>query len=355
MRKKRPDYHTVKEYLTHEFEARVRGLWMKAAEKSSLEELKAWLEDPQRTVDDVKDLGKRMQQERISKQAVSLYEIEMLDDETDSDPVFLNTLIQNRDLELFWDLRHAVKHGHVGHMEDLLPELLVFFSGSKNSNYAKEMYELLQIMRHETTPEIRHAIREHCFLVNMEGRSDSFYPIDQRQEINNRGILEYGPAPQGRTTWEDYEKICPLVPFFTKFTRHFQDSVEGIQKQSHIHKVPAWEKDLITLARDHAHTKLLTPVSGREFATKSDQAKDFYKQGSISLQNSKSLANYATKRQMYFKSRVTTNDFSYYHERSTDNDDSITQTTPPFTPPESHRSWSPALPSPSPEPLDPPN
>ncbi|CUA73555.1 leucine--tRNA ligase [Rhizoctonia solani] len=268
MRRKRPDYHTVKEYLMHEFEARVRGLWIQGAGKSTLAKLKGWLEDPQRTVDDIEALGQRIQQERISKQAVSFYEIEISESNTKVDDIFRNMLIQNRDLELFWDLRHAIKHGHVGHMEDLLPELLVFFSGSKNSNYAKEMYQLLQVMRHEITPEIRHAIREHCFLVNMEGRHNSFYPIDLRQELNNAGIREFGPAPQGRTSWEDYEKICPLVPFFSKLTRRVQGSVKGIRRQSHIHKVPAWEKDLATLMRDHASTELLTAVPGRELATR---------------------------------------------------------------------------------------
>ncbi|KAG8720932.1 hypothetical protein FRC08_017169 [Ceratobasidium sp. 394] len=46
MRRHRPDYHLVKEYLMHEFESRVRGLWLLVAGTHTLDELKAWLEDP---------------------------------------------------------------------------------------------------------------------------------------------------------------------------------------------------------------------------------------------------------------------------------------------------------------------
>lgn len=120
-----------------------------------IEELQTWLEDPGRTPEDILAAGKRIQRERFSKQAVSLYDVEMNEQEEKADPVFLNTLVQKRDLKLFWDFKDAVKHGNVGHMEDLLPELLVFFTGGRNTNYAKQMYELLQTMWHESTPEIR--------------------------------------------------------------------------------------------------------------------------------------------------------------------------------------------------------
>lgn len=154
MRKKRPDYHTVKEFFMHEFEARARELWQWATGTNSLDELKAWIEAPGRTPKDILNAGERIQLERISKQAVSLYAMEMeLSD--DPDPVFLNTLIQTRDLELFWDLRHAVKHGLVGHMEDLIPDLLVFLTGGRNTNYARQMYEILQILYHESSDAIR--------------------------------------------------------------------------------------------------------------------------------------------------------------------------------------------------------
>ncbi|KAF8598909.1 hypothetical protein BDV93DRAFT_450364, partial [Ceratobasidium sp. AG-I] len=134
MREKRPDYHTVKEYLMRKFEAHIRGLWLRVTGTTSIDELKAWLGNQNCTPKDILEAGQRIQREH-SKQAVSLYEVESEALGAEADPVFLNTLVQNRDLELFWDLRDAVKYGHVGHMEDLLPEMLVFFTGGRNSNY----------------------------------------------------------------------------------------------------------------------------------------------------------------------------------------------------------------------------
>ncbi|KAG8694403.1 hypothetical protein FRC08_008515 [Ceratobasidium sp. 394] len=108
--------------------------------------------------DDILKAGQRIQHEYISRQAVSLYSLKMEEFPETTNPFFLNTLVQNCDLEMFWDLRHTVKNGKVGHMEDLIAELLIFFTGGWNSNYAKQMYEILQILYHKLTPAIRHSI-----------------------------------------------------------------------------------------------------------------------------------------------------------------------------------------------------
>lgn len=152
MHKKRPDYHTVVELLMHDFEARIRSLWMWATGTASLEELIAWVQDPNRTAKQILEVAQRIQSQRVSSQAVSECRQHLGEHK---DEVLLGTLITTRDLMLHWNLRHAVKHGHVGHMEDLLPELLIYFTGAGNKNYAQQMYEILQLLYHETTPAIR--------------------------------------------------------------------------------------------------------------------------------------------------------------------------------------------------------
>ncbi|KAF8594259.1 hypothetical protein BDV93DRAFT_565624 [Ceratobasidium sp. AG-I] len=312
MRSTRPDYHTVKELLQHEFEARVQGLWLWATDTTSLEELREWLECPDRTPDDIYHAGERIQRERVSKSAVSLYRCEMEDSLVDAtDPVLFNTLIQNRDLLVFWDLVHDVKHGHVGHMEDLLPDLLVYFAGGKHAHYAKQMYELLQLLNHECTPAIRYAILENCFLVNTAGRPNSFYPIDKRQELNNAGIRAYAPPPQGGSTWEQYEQMSVLVPTYAEIVKHVETSITR-GRRSKIHKDPPWERDVMVLLNDQAKTNLHNSVPSRALAKSSDKGKDFIQLGTIKLQDGKSLAAYAEQRELYFKSRVTTNDLSCY-------------------------------------------
>lgn len=74
----------------------------------------------------------------------------------------------------------------------------------------------------------------------MKGRKDSFYPVDQRQELSNKNIrvriynglglflmriYEYGPPPQGGTTWEDYEKRSPIIPLLADVVEHVETRV----------------------------------------------------------------------------------------------------------------------------------
>ncbi|KAG9081759.1 hypothetical protein FS749_007414 [Ceratobasidium sp. UAMH 11750] len=222
MRKARPDYHNVVEFLLHEFEARVRGFWMWVTDTSSLEDLVVWANHPDRTAQEILELGRKIQSQRVSSQAVSECQ-QTLDEHQDE--TFLGTLATTRDLMIHWDLHHAVKHGHVGQMEDVIPELLIYFTGAHNKNYARQMYETLQLLNYETTPAIREAIRSYCWLVNMQGREDSFYPVDMRQEHNNAGIRRHGPPPQGGSTWAEIGAASSIIPTLMDVVEQVEDSV----------------------------------------------------------------------------------------------------------------------------------
>ncbi|KAG8753923.1 hypothetical protein FRC12_011370 [Ceratobasidium sp. 428] len=311
MRKVRADYHTVKECLMHTCEASIRDCWLEATQTTTLDELKTWMNDPTRTVEEVLDLGKRIQRTRVSRQAPPLYQAHLRRSGEQPDEVFMATLLRNRDLELYWDLGHAVKHGDVGHMEDLIPDLLSYFTGSGNANYARQMYEILQTLYYESTDAMRHGIRENCWLVNMSGRKNGFYPVDKRQELNNGGLRSHGPAPTSAGTWEDIANASPLIPLMMDVVKHVEDSVTGIRR-SRIHKDPDWEDDLLVLMHDHSLTKVMVPVPGRLDAATSTPCKDVFKLGSIKLQDTDTLAKYAAQREPFFRSRVTTNDFSCY-------------------------------------------
>lgn len=71
------------------------------------------------------------------------------------DPIKQQTIMWNRDILQYIVLDHAIKHGDVGLMEDMLPHLLFRFLGGRNSNYAQEVLELLQSLHREWPPEVR--------------------------------------------------------------------------------------------------------------------------------------------------------------------------------------------------------
>ncbi|KAG8793015.1 hypothetical protein FRC12_004163 [Ceratobasidium sp. 428] len=214
-------------------------------------------------------------------------------------------LKQTQDLELFWDLKHAVEHGLVGHIKDLLPELLIYLIEAQMPNYAQEIYETLHFLYCESTSELRHAIRKHCWLVNMSGQKNGFYPVDQRQELNNKDI-RYGAPPQGRASWEDYEKASILIPTYAEIVKHVQDS------HSHVHKDPPWEKKLSTLMQDCTKTKALIPIPGCQIHSQSECSKDSHKAGVSALQDTDTLHKYAVLWAAYFLSQSMINSFSFY-------------------------------------------
>ncbi|KAG9107655.1 hypothetical protein FRC07_008592 [Ceratobasidium sp. 392] len=257
MRKSQPNYHTVKECLMHDFESCVRDYWLLETETNTLDELRDWIADPMHTAEDILAVAKRIQCTWVSRMALPLYEINLRHSGKDLDAVLVNSLLQNQDMELFRDLRHAVKHGNVGHMEDLLPDLLVFFTG---------------------------------------GRKNRFYPVDQRQELNNGGIRSHGPVPQGGTSWDDIEKASPLIPLYMDIVKHVEDSITGVQR-SQIHKDPKWEKDLQLLMCDQATTKALVPVPGWDLATTSKPCNDHYQLGLTILQDTNAMDRYAVQRE----------------------------------------------------------
>ena len=61
----------------------------------------------------------------------------------------------NHDILQYIVLDQAIKHGDVGLMEDMLPQLLFWFMGGRNSNYATEVLELLQGLHREWPAEVK--------------------------------------------------------------------------------------------------------------------------------------------------------------------------------------------------------
>jgi hypothetical protein len=148
MNKTRPNSHVVDEFLLHEGEARMRGIFLVETGCDTEEDLLVWIEA--HTPEDVLKLATDVYSKHASSGA--LYRLEK---SKSTDDVRPTTVIQNRDLMLYYALRTAVKHGRIDRIEDLLWDLLVFFAGSGNSNYAKEVYEFLQFLTYECTPELK--------------------------------------------------------------------------------------------------------------------------------------------------------------------------------------------------------
>jgi hypothetical protein len=64
-------------------------------------------------------------------------------------------IMWNRNVLHYIILDHAIRHGDIGLMEDMLPVLLFRFLGGSNKNYAIEVLELLQGLHREWPSEVK--------------------------------------------------------------------------------------------------------------------------------------------------------------------------------------------------------
>ncbi|KAG8717678.1 hypothetical protein FRC08_006958 [Ceratobasidium sp. 394] len=255
MNKNRPDFHKCDEALLHELEARIRGAFLVESGCQSDDEMIAWADT--HTDDEILELAQRVYSNHASAAGLS-----KLKDSGSTDEARPSTIMTTTDILCYYLFRHAIKHGDVNRIEDLLPELLIFSSGSGNSNYAKETYNFLQLLRHEVPPQMKDALLKYGLLVNLQGQEDSFYPIDQQQEHNKAGIWTYAPSSPS-STWTHIQKISPVIPYYMDTVKFVEESILG-QRRSNIHKAPKWEQDVQALIRLHNAGNIHNEVPGRQ-------------------------------------------------------------------------------------------
>ncbi|KAG8740128.1 hypothetical protein FRC12_016105 [Ceratobasidium sp. 428] len=282
----KPDHHTVDEFLQHELSASIRGLFDEITGCDTSESRMDWAKTC--TDNDLYNLAERIVTEHASSGALELDE---------SDDELRKVIIQRqRDLLLYHSLRRAFKYGDVDRIEAILPELLYYFIGAGNGQYADEVYVFLQLLSHETTPALKVAILQHALVVNNLGRPDSFYPIDQRQELNNKGIREYGPPPQN-SSWEQYGKISRVIPFYTTIIEHVDEHIAGISR-SHVRKEVKAEMDIQALMKEHQKHRIHTVVPGRTLKT-ADKTKDAQDAGLVAVRDRGYLEEAYAKRAIH--------------------------------------------------------
>ncbi|KAG9079065.1 hypothetical protein FRC06_007969, partial [Ceratobasidium sp. 370] len=235
--------------------------------------------------------------ERIFHERVSSAALVDLSSQDRPDQVLRQTILQTRDLLQYYSTRIAIRSGNVGWLEDLLPNLIIYFKGRENYNYAQLLAETMQWMRHEAPPGMSDAVRDHVWLVNTSGRPDGFYESDRLQEFNNGKQKQFGPPPQ-TTSWESHKEIAPAIPVLGEIAQHIEDNLFDFQ-HTRVHKETNMELDISRLASRHLVGNLHKYQPDRELEDKADIAVDYVKKGTESLINTPWLANLATNRNEY--------------------------------------------------------
>ncbi|KAJ7681420.1 hypothetical protein B0H17DRAFT_1230726 [Mycena rosella] len=161
-----PFYHHIDEALHHIGEAQIREEWLQTRATEALNRMDA-IHRPKDKHDEVK----------------------------------YQSIMFSRDVLQYIILRHGIKHGDVGLMEDMLPELAFQFAGGKNGNYTSEILEMLQGLNKDWPDEICDFVRNHCWVINQK-----------IQEHNIKDIKTVTHRSQGpNVDWEYLKKLHPAI------------------------------------------------------------------------------------------------------------------------------------------------
>ncbi|KAG8746306.1 hypothetical protein FRC11_012764 [Ceratobasidium sp. 423] len=95
MRKKRPDFFAMDEFLRHKLFALVRSSWMHYSGTTTVDDLIKWVKSSSEIA--LRGVAERIHQERMSSEA-----LEILSESHETDEVLRNTILQSRDLLQFY-------------------------------------------------------------------------------------------------------------------------------------------------------------------------------------------------------------------------------------------------------------
>ncbi|KAF8316197.1 hypothetical protein F5887DRAFT_1066774 [Amanita rubescens] len=283
---KGPFWNDLDEALRHVSEAHFRACWLELTGASKLDELKK--ESPQQL---------RAYAIEILDRYASMAALDGLRERMPSDKPDLvqeNCIMWNINILTYLELTAAIKQGDVGRMEDMLPIILFRFAGGGNFKYTVEILELLQGLRSEWPREVRDLVRNHCWLVNREGRRNSFVAVDQAQEQNIKDIKvtyrSFGPG----ASWSYLQTVSPAIPTLRAVQRHFERQF-GTLTRGTKHGEVSKDEDVKTLTDHYQAARLYSDQPGRIPKGGSGDLKsvtDYVTAGADALENGDTVAKW---------------------------------------------------------------
>ncbi|KIJ10153.1 hypothetical protein PAXINDRAFT_164295 [Paxillus involutus ATCC 200175] len=268
------------EALYHVAEAHVQLDWQVVAGTNDLAELCS------RTPEELIMLAEKLVDEHASSEA-----LEQMDCQTEDerDEVKRQTTIWNRDVLHYIMLDQAIKHGDVALMEAMVPTLLFQFTGGRNSKYVIEMLELWQGLHKEWPPAVQDFVREHCWLVNFEGKPNSFLPIDMAQEHNIKDIKVTYKSEGPNIKWEYFKKLHPAIHVICKLGKHMEKEFNTLTRGKK-HGVPKKDTDVMLLESSYREARLHEKIPGHKLkGLKRDKVVDVLTKGAVKLHTGHSI------------------------------------------------------------------
>ncbi|KAK0479278.1 hypothetical protein IW261DRAFT_1626799, partial [Armillaria novae-zelandiae] len=279
-----PFHQHLEEALYHVAEAHILVDWKVVGQVDSLHELRA------KSPEELKHLAEKIVRFHGSSDALNTF-----DEHGQKDECKRQTIMWNRDVLQYITLDDAIKHGDVGIMEAMLPQLLFRFVGGGNSNYTVEVLELLQGLNREWPVEVREFVCENCWVLNFSGQVNSFVPVDQAQEHNIKDIKVTYRSEGPNIKWDYLKKLHPAIPVIRSLADHMEHQF-GTLTRGKRHTTPKKESDVLEMMTFLEASGYPTYKSGRRIKSDRDKVVDYMERGTIKLSRGLILAAWNTNR-----------------------------------------------------------
>ena len=261
---KGPFWHNLDEAIFHIAEAHFRACWLLVGGVENLKDL------TKKSPVELKGMTLKILQQHASQEALTKMQFMPVDKQ---DEVQMQWTMWNRDVLPYIELRHAIRSGDVGRIENLLPLMAFRFSGGGNSNYTTEILELCQGLYQEWPKEVADHIKKWCWVMTRTGQPYSYLPYDLAQEHNIADIKVHYRSMGPGATMDYLKKVSPAIPTLRRVQRHMESEF-GTNKCGAHHSAPEKEKDIALLSSQYVQSALHIYKAGRRLKKDNNNQKD---------------------------------------------------------------------------------
>jgi hypothetical protein len=215
------------------------------------------------------------------------------------DPVYENAILFLQHGLIYRDFCHAMRHGDSGRIKNCLTFFMLWFQGSKFTNYAAELLHLVACLNHLWSVKMR----EHWYrnvLVNFSGSGKGFVAMDLLGELIVREIKAWRTATITGASGEYLRNVMsPQVLLCSRVRDSISCELGATRYYKHSSSVSAWfdvRKVADSLLKDRIFTLTPERTTSPRSAAKPSEVPDLYRVGITRIWSGTTITRYVEKR-----------------------------------------------------------
>lgn len=224
--------------------------------------------------------------------------IEGLRSSDERDRVYENAILFLQHGLIYRDFSDAIRHGDSGRIKNCLTFFMLWFQGSKFSNYAGELLHLAASLNHLWSRDMRESWYRNV-LVNFSGSEKSFMAADLLGEFVVREIKSWKTATVTSAGGEYLRTImAPQVLLCSRIRDKISREIGATQYYKHSTSVDAWY-DVRTVANSLLNDRVFTFTFERSLPPRSatpSEVGDLYSTGVDRIWAGRVIEKYIKKR-----------------------------------------------------------